>query len=89
MNAALLISVVALLLGIVNTWLVVSTLWGRSRVPLPLPRSTSRRKIKPLAEDVVAGLEEWPSWTMDPARLQREEPEEDLPGDPSFKVKVA
>lgn len=36
----------------------------------------------------MAGLEEWPEWTVNLERIPLRDEEVEVPGDPKFKVKV-
>jgi hypothetical protein len=87
MFVVLSISVLSLLLGCVNTWLVVRILWGRTpREQRPQP-SVQRKRNEPEPE-VVNALEEWPEWTVPVNLLVPHDEDEELPGDPAFRVMV-
>ena len=36
-------------------------------------------------QDILAGLQEWPEWTVNMDKWK--EPEQRLPGDPNFRIK--
>lgn len=89
MNVALLISAISIVIGLLNTLLVAGILLGKIPRAKPVQPSVRTRLIKVEPEpEVVNALEEWPEWTVPVELLVPKHVEEELPGDPEFRVMV-
>ena len=96
---ALSLSAVALIVSLLNVLAMFAGRWGRKPLePSAPPCDTSPtwktswyppKRTAPPSDpnaDIVAGLQEWPEWSVEPEKRFRR-PEQRLPGDPSFRIK--